>query len=86
MVEERENIIRILKETRTALNSNDSHSLKILSDQTLHSSAIYQDSENIITAIIVYTLSKIIERENYKKMEGWDKFYAIITKNLDSLS
>jgi hypothetical protein len=83
MVEEADNIVRILKETRAALDSNDSYKLKTLSDQTIHSSAIYQDTDNIITAVIVYSLSKIMERDNYKKMEGWDKFYAIIIKNID---
>jgi hypothetical protein len=28
-------------------------------------------------------MSKIIERENYRKMPGWNEFFAILIKNLD---
>jgi hypothetical protein len=34
-------------------------------------------------AVVVYSLAKIVEREGYRKMDGWDEFYATITKNLD---
>lgn len=83
-MQEVDNIIRILKEAREALQSKDSYKLKNLSDQTVHSAAVYQDPDNIIVAVIVYSLAKIIERESYKRMGGYDFFYKILIKNLDA--
>jgi len=77
------NILRILKETRTALHENDSYKIKQLSNQTIHTATIYQDPDNILIAVLVYAVSKIIEREHYKEMPGWDKFYSALTTNLD---
>lgn len=83
-MQEVDNAIRILQEARDALETKDSCRLKNLSDQTIHSAAIYQDSDNIVVAVIVYSLAKIIERESYKRMDGWDFFYKALIKNLDS--
>ncbi|MFZ5955502.1 MAG: hypothetical protein ACOYT4_03680 [Nanoarchaeota archaeon] len=82
-MKEAENVLRILKETEQAIKQNDSYKLNNLSNQTIHSATISQDTDNIIVAVLVYALSKIIERENYKSMEGWDKFYLDLLKNLD---
>ncbi len=81
-MQEKENIIRILKETLVALKKGNSLKLKFLSDQTNHTATIYQDPDNIIIAVLVYTIGKIVERENYHKMEGWDFFIESLTKNL----
>lgn len=82
-MKEADNILRILKQTRQAIGESDSYKLKKLSDQTIHSAAIYQDPDNIIIAVLVYSIAKIIEREHYKEMPGYKKFYLILTKNLD---
>ena len=82
-MEEVSNIIRILKETRIAINENNPFAMKKLSDQTIHSASIYQDSDNIIVAVLVYSLSKIIQRDHYKEMTGWNEFYNNFIKNID---
>lgn len=79
-----ENVLRILKETRKSFQGYDPYELKKLSNQTIHSATISQDGDNIVIAVLVYSLGKILERENYKNMEGWDKFYNETIKNLDS--
>jgi hypothetical protein len=84
-MQEKENIRRILKETAIALKKTDGFKLKILSDQTNHSATIYQDPDNIIVAVLVYALGKITERENYKKMKGWNTFIKNISANLNKL-
>jgi len=45
--------------------------LKDLSDHTIHNSSIFQDKDSISLAILIYSLSKIIERKGYidKKIE-----------------
>ncbi len=81
-MQEKENIIRILKETLIAVRKGNSLKLKSLSEQTNHSATIYQDPDNVIIAVFVYAIGKLVERENYRKMEGWEFFVDSLTKNL----
>lgn len=84
MLQEAENVLRIMTEAREALVRNDSYKLKLLSDQTLHTATVYQDADSVVVAVLVYSIAKIVEREGYKKMEGWDAFYISLLKNMDS--
>ncbi len=77
------NIVRVLKGARVAISNNDFAKLGYLSNETIHSAAVGQDSTNIIVAVLVYALSKIFQRESYMKMEGWSDFYNNLVKNLD---
>ena len=61
-MQEVDNVIRILKETKKSINNKDVVSLRALSDQTTHTAAISQDPDNIAIAVLVYTISKIIEK------------------------
>jgi len=81
-MQEKENLLRILKETQIALKRGNSFKLKLLSDQTNHVATISQDPDNVIIAVLVYTIGKIVERENYRKMGGWDFFIETLNKNL----
>jgi len=82
-MQEVDNVLRILKEARLAINVADTYKMRILSDQTVHTATIYQDPDNVIVAVLVYALSKIMQRENYRTMEGWKEFYQVLLKNLD---
>ena len=82
-MEERGNVLRILKETKKALRNNDALKLKEMSNQTIHTASITQDSDNVAVAVIVYSLSKIIERESYKKYPGWSEFYKLSMDLID---
>jgi len=81
-MQEVDNIIRILKETQRAIEEGNSNEIKKLSDQTIHSATISQDADNIVVAVMVYSIGKIIEREHYREMPGWKEFYSILIKNL----
>lgn len=83
-MQEKENILRILQETKNAIKNNDSFRLKELSDQTIHTASITQDPDNIAVAVAVYSLSKIIERKKYHEFPGWNQFYKIITLAVDN--
>ena len=61
-MEEVENILRILEETKVALKNKDTLKLKQLSDQTNNTASRTQDADNIAVAVIVYSLGKILER------------------------
>jgi hypothetical protein len=81
-MEEVENILRILRETVQLIEEDNPHGVKALSNQTAHSAAISQDPDNIIVAVLVYSIGKVLERDNYRQMEGWKEFYEATTKNL----
>lgn len=82
-MQEIDNVLRILRETRVAVDKLDTYKMRLLSDQTIHTATIYQDPDNIIVAVLVYSLSKILQRENYREMDGWKKFYSSLIENLD---
>jgi hypothetical protein len=77
------NILRILRKTRQFIGEDSANELKSLSNQTVHSATISQDPDNIIVAVLVYSIGKILERDHYRNMEGWTEFYDAVTKNLD---
>ena len=82
-MKEVDNVLRILREAKKSLEDDDSQNLKALSNQTIHSAMIYQDGDNIVVAVLVYSLGKILERGHYREMEGWKEFYGAVIKNLD---
>jgi len=82
-MQEVDHVIRVLEEAKIALKKDDSVKIRELSNKTLHSASIYQDPDNISIAVILYALSKIIERENYKQYAGWNKFEKAYLLALD---
>jgi len=83
-MQEKENVLRILNETLVALKKEDTIKLKELSDQTVHTASISQDPDNIAVAVIVYSLSKIIERPGYRNQTGWNKLYNGLLVNIEN--
>lgn len=84
-MQERENVIRILEETLRAFKQDEIMRLKELSNQTIHTASLSQDPDNIAIAVIVYSLSKIIERkQGYSTNPGWKKFYLGIKMGLEN--
>ncbi len=81
-MKENENILRILKETKRFVEEDKANELKTLSNQTIHVATISQDADNVVVAVLVYSLGKVMEREHYRDMEGWDEFYQAVVKNL----
>ncbi len=77
-MKEEENVLRIINEALEAFKTNDSYKLKQLSNQTINTASLTQDSDNIAVAVIIYSLSKIVERIDYRTLEGWNKFYKNI--------
>ena len=82
-MQEVDNVLRILHGAREALDKGDSAKMRALSNQTVNTASLTQDPDNIAVAVMVYSLSKIIEREDYKGLEGWDIFYKLFTSALD---
>ena len=80
-MEELNHIIEVLSRAKKALEQEDAAELKSLSDQTIHSASVYQHTDYILVAIIIYSLSKIIERKNSLQISQWN----IFIKNTSSL-
>jgi len=82
-ISEKENILRILKEAEQAVKGEDVVRLKQLSNQTVHTASIEQDPDSITVAVIVYSLSKIIERKKYTSYDEWPSFYKKYMNNIN---
>lgn len=81
---ETKHILKILKKVKKAIERDNTSELKNLSNQTIHSSSINQDNENISLAVTIYALGKIFERTDYRKLKGWDNFYSLVMKSLEN--
>jgi len=76
-MQEKEHVIQILKDAKLAIEKDESTVMRDLSNKTIHSASIDQDSDNIIIAVVMYALSKILERKDYRDYEQWN----ILVKN-----
>ena len=71
----RNNIIRVLDKATKSIKEDNIKQLKDLSNETIHDATIYQDEYSITVAVLIYSLSKIYEREtHYGKFKGWKIF------------
>ena len=83
MIEEKEHVLNVLQNVKKALRKKNYVEIKNLSDNIIHISSIHQNSDIISLAVIIYSLSKLIERESYKTEKNWDKFYEGYVKNIE---
>lgn len=77
-----EHIIEVLEQAKIALTEEDSLKLGQLSDQTIHSASIYQHTDFIMLAVIIYSLNKIMTRKT--SLSNWKTFLKSTIKNLDT--
>ena len=85
MIEEKEHVLNVLQNVKKALRKKNYVEIKNLSDNIIHISSIHQNSDIISLAVIIYSLSKLIERESYKTEKNWDKFYEGYVKNIEDM-
>jgi hypothetical protein len=84
-MQEKEHVLKVLKEVKNALKDEDYVSIKNLSDKIIHISSIHQNSDVISLAVIIYSLSKLIERASYKEEKNWKRFYKNFVGNIDDM-
>jgi hypothetical protein len=75
--------ISVLEKCKSALVQKNLFQLKELSNQTINTASAHQDSASITIAVIIYTLSKLVEREDYRKIPSWDKFVKKFNSFID---
>jgi len=87
--EQCENAVLVLIKTKTALIEKNAVMLRELSDRTIRSTCFFQNEGSVITAVIVYTLARLIERQKYTEIKEWDlfvkKFCNIVDLTIDAL-
>lgn len=82
-MKEVDNVLRILQETRDAIEIDNSAIIRDLSNQTINTASLTKDPDNIAVAVIVYALSKIYERRDYRDLPGWPKVNLVVKDSLN---
>ena len=82
-MQEHQHVIQVLQQAKIAAMEEDIVALKKLSDQTIHATTIHQDTDNVLVAIIVYSLSKLLERKHNFSNKDFDKYFKYYLKTLD---
>lgn len=59
-------LVKVLKDASSALKSKNVNELYELSNHTIHNSSIFQDKDSVRVAVLIYSLSKIIKRQDLK--------------------
>ncbi len=77
----RTNIARLLRESLDAIKKGDSFLLKELSNGNIHNASIFQDEDSLSISVVIYALSKVIERT-----EGKQAIVSRLQKALDAIS
>ena|SRR3989344_4017629 len=80
-MEEMNHVIEVLSRAKKALEQEDAAELKSLSDQTIHSASVYQHTDYILVAVIIYSLSKLTERKESISHSQW----KILVSEVNSL-
>jgi len=77
-----DNILRIFEETKKAIENDNFTAIGNLSNQTINTASLTQDPDNIMVAVVIYSLSKILGRKNYRELKGWENFHKTIINSL----
>ena len=83
-MKEPKHILNILNQTKAAVKKEDTIKLKELSNQTMHSASIQQDTDSIMIAVILYSLSKMLERTGYHSNKEWKPFLKNLMRHIDN--
>lgn len=84
-MQEKEHVLGVLQNTKKAARNEDIIELKTLSDQTIHTASIEQDSDNVIVAVVIYALSKLIERKSRYMAKDYREYINHYTVMIDEL-
>jgi hypothetical protein len=58
----RKDILEVLGQAIAAFQANDYHALGELSNHVIHDASIFQDDDSVSFAVLVYALSKVLQR------------------------
>lgn len=78
--EVKKDILAILNDVLPAIDKEDVPLIKELSNHIIHSASIYQEDYIINVAVLIYSLSKMLEREKLMESGKRENFKLIIKK------
>lgn len=82
---EKEHVISVLEQTKEAIKNDDVALLKDLSNQTVHTASTEQDTDSITIAVLIYSLSKIIERRHQYGKKECGQFCIFAVREMDKI-
>ena len=82
-MQEHEHVENLLQKAKEAARKDDIAELRNLSDQTIHAAAIHQDTDNVLVAVILYSLSKLIERKESYSEKDFNKYLNYYLKTIE---
>lgn len=80
--EVKQDIKDVIKKGLKAIQNKDVIKLRDISNHTIHDASIYQDEYSATMAVLIYSLYKIFERQDYRKYADWNMFYKTAVDNL----
>ncbi len=72
-------ILKVLERAKELIKKKRFSELKELSDHTIHNSAVYQDSDSINTAVLIYSLYKLFNKPHFSEQD-----YENVLKELNN--
>lgn len=82
-IHEKANLLFIIETAKKAISEKNIVLLKELSNKTVHSASVYQDTDSITVAVVIYALYKIFARPDYEKYKEWPLFLKTVEDNLE---
>lgn len=67
-------LIKILKETLEAIHSGRTEELHDISNHTIHNATTFQDKDSVSIAVVIYSLSKLCHKPEYRACKEDPKF------------
>jgi AraC-like DNA-binding protein len=58
----KKDILEVLEQVLASLQAEDHHALSELSNHVIHDASIFQDDDSVSFAVVIYALSKIVQR------------------------
>ena len=77
--EVRIDILRVLKKIQPLLKKEDIAKIKSLSNHTIHNASLFQDTDSVSISVIIFSLSKILNRPRLENNPAITKFKETIT-------
>ena len=81
---EKEHVMKVLEGVKEAIKKDDVVGLRELSNQTIHMASTEQDTDSITIAIMIYSLSKIIERKHQYDEKSCKEFCKFAIREIDN--
>ena len=82
--EVREEILNLLEQAKDALERGDIKELDELSNHTLHCTTIYGERDSIMIAVLLYALSKLLEKQREGQTEVSKELTSGMLKNIEA--